>query len=388
MSWLTHFTAALSLTLTISSPVVAKDFLLGEETKGVTISAAEYTNLTVRILLQPRLDTLDLTRARDGNRYDSERDLFIRRAWLDLYGDLIKNLQYAVRLAADNVGRKLVDEETNVLNAYLDYTFFDAFSVRAGKAKLPYSRIGLSPSAKQLLIERPIFAAPGARVFDEYYQPNLLVHGNIWEGVFAYNLAIAQGWDDGETLRPGHTVRHAAPLYAGRVEFSPPGWIEGKQSDAHLGKGRHFTCGISYAVQNGIEFTESSFGEDRDLFGFDLSGHWKSLTAQLEYINWKEDFTEPGKEDVEPRGWYLHAGYFIKGINLEPVVRYEDFDFDSNASDKGAKSWTVGVNWYLKGHSLKISANWVRTKFEQQAPGRLASDDERDIFQFQVQFLF
>jgi hypothetical protein len=372
----------------MSSTAVARDFLLGEETRGVTIRAAEHTNLTVRILLQPRLDTLDLTRTRDGNSYDSETDLFIRRAWLDLYGGLIENLQYAVRLAADNLGRKLIDEESDVLNAYLDYTFLDAFSVRAGKAKLPYSRIGLSPSAKQLLIERPIFAAPGARVFDEYYQPNLLVHGNILQGVFAYNLAIAQGWDDGEILRPGHTVRKADPLYVGRVEFAAPGWIEGKQSDAHLGEGRHFTFGVNYAVQNGIEFTEGSFGEDRDLLGFDLSGHWKSLTVQFEYIHWKVDFTEPDKEDVEPRGWYLQAGYFIKGINLEPVARYEDFDFDSNADDRGSKSWTGGVNWYLKGHSLKLSANWVRTKFEQQALGRLAVDDERDIFQFQVQFLF
>lgn len=284
---------------------MAKDFLLGEETKGVTIRAAEYTNLTVRFLFQPRLDTGDLTRTRDGNRYESETDLFIRRAWLDLYGDLIKNLKYTVRLAADNLERKLIDEETNVLNAYLDYTFLDAFSVRAGKAKLPYSRIGLSPSAKQLFIERPIFAAPGATVFDEYYQPNLLVHGKFFGGIFAYNIAIAQGWDDGETLRPGNTVRKADPLYVGRVEFLPPGWIEEKQSDAYLGEGRHFTFGVNYALQNAIEFTESSFGEDRDLLGFDLSGHWNSLTAQFEYIHWKVDFTEPGKQAVEPRGWYL-----------------------------------------------------------------------------------
>jgi len=388
MNWLRHFPAALLLIVSISTPVLAKDFLLGEETKGVTIRAAEHTNFTARILLQGRLDTGDLIRARDGNRYDSDVDLFVRRAWLDLSGDLLKNLKYAFRYAADNLDRILIPYQSGVLNAYLDYTFFEAFSVRAGKSKLPYSRIGMSPAAKQLLIERPIFAAPVARFFDEYYQPSLLVHGKISEGVFTYNLAIAQGWDDGKTLRPGNTVRKADPLYVGRVEFSPPDWIEEKQSDAHLGKGRHFTFGVNYAVQNRIEFTESLFGEDRDLFGLDLSGHWKSLTAQIEYIRWKVDSTEPGIAAEEPAGWYLQAGYFIKSINLEPVARYESFDIDSNADDWGLKSWTGGVNWYLKGHSLMTSVNWVRTKFEQQAPGRLLDDDERDVFQLQVQLYY
>lgn len=69
-------------------------------------------------------------------------------------------------------------------------------------------------------------------------------------------------------------------------------------------------------------------------------------------------------------------------------MRYDEFDFDSNASDKGAKSWTAGVNWYLKGHSLKLSANWVHTEFERQASGWLASDDSKDVFQIQAQFYF
>jgi hypothetical protein len=49
---------------------------------------------------------------------------------------LLKNLKYAVRLAADNLERKFTDETTDLLNAYLDYTFSDLFSIRAGKAKL------------------------------------------------------------------------------------------------------------------------------------------------------------------------------------------------------------------------------------------------------------
>jgi len=59
----------------LSSIGMANEFLLGEETKGVTINVAEHTNLTVRARLQPRLDFGDLTISRNGSRYESESDL-------------------------------------------------------------------------------------------------------------------------------------------------------------------------------------------------------------------------------------------------------------------------------------------------------------------------
>jgi phosphate-selective porin len=70
------------------------------------------------------------------------------------------------------------------------------------------------------------------------------------------------------------------------------------------------------------------------------------------------------------------------------VARYEEYDQDSNLSDKKEKVLTVGANWYAKGHSLKIGANWAHTTFERQAGGRLAKDNKRDIFQIQVQLYF
>ena len=128
--------------------------------------------------------------------------------------------------------------------------------------------------------------------------------------------------------------------------------------------------------------------EDRNLFGFDLSGHWKGITGQFEYNAWEIDFSESGQKSQKPEGWYIQAGYFIKGINLEPAVRYEEYDQDPNLNDKKEKAWTVGANWYLKGHSLKISANRIHTKFEKEANGMLEKDDGKDNFQLQVQIHF
>jgi phosphate-selective porin OprO/OprP len=269
--------------LLYASPVIAQEFLLGEETKGVKISAAENTNLTIRFRLQPRVDFGDLTKHQDGSRYKSESDQYMRRARLELSGHMIENLRYALHLSADKWGKSGHDDEIKLFYAYLDYTFCDEVIVRVGKAKLPYSRVSLSSSSKQLLIERPVSTESVKKLFDDYYQPNVLVSGRFLEGILAYYLAYGDGWEEGDTLGTGTTVHNADPLFVGRVELSLPGWIEKKKSDAHLGKGRHVTLGVNYATQRSIEYNENIFGEDRNLFGFDISGHWKSMTAQFEY---------------------------------------------------------------------------------------------------------
>ena len=122
--------------------------------------------------------------------------------------------------------------------------------------------------------------------------------------------------------------------------------------------------------------------------GFDLSGHWKGVAAQFEYNWWEEDYTEPGKRSKKPEGWYFQAGYLMDGINLEPALRYEHYDQDASTTEKAEEVWTLGLNWYVKGHSLKISANWVHLEFDRQASGWLDADDARDVFQMQAQLYF
>ena len=388
MNTFRHLAIGLFLIFVISSPVMAQGFVLGDETKGVTISKAEDESLAIRFRLQPRLDFGDLIKSRDGRSYGSESDLYIRRARLESSGNMTKDLKYAVVLSGDKWGKAGHDDKIKLFYAYLDYKLLDTVSVRAGKAKLPYSRVSLSSSSKQLLIERPVSTEAAKKVFDDYYQPNLLLHGKLLEGALVYNLAYGDGWEEDKTLRTGNNVYKAGPLLVGRAELSPPGWMEKKKSDAHLGKGKHLTLGLHYAMQDSIQHNENTFGEDRDLFGFDLSGHWQGITAQFEYNQWQEEYSEPGKGGKEPKGWYLQAGYFINGINLEPAARYEKYDQDSSGNGKTEKVWAVGANWYAKGHSLKISANWVHTKFDRQASGWLAGDDKKDVFQLQAQLYF
>jgi phosphate-selective porin OprO and OprP len=380
---------ALAMLLAAGGTSRAQEFLLGPETRGVVIQAGEDTTLAVRIRLQPRFDAGDLIVSRDGSSYDTETDFYLRRVRLEMTGSLVKNLRYNLTFIGDRTDQAGRNNDARIHYAFLDYRVAESFAVRYGRFKLPYSRIALASSARQLLVERPVSVEAAKRLFGgNFTEAHLLLYGRFGGGIVAYDVAVADGWEPGRTIAGTTTVHKAGLLSVARLAFSPPGWVEAGMSDAHLGKGRHLALGVNAAAQRGIEYAGSEFEEDRTLWGADLSFHAGSLTAQVEYNAWRIEPTDPAAAEVRPRGWYAQLGYFIPGINLEPAVRYEFYEQDSGRDETDQRVLTAGVNWYLKGHGLKIQANYVRIRYDRNAAGFLPGDDTQDIVQVQGQLYF
>lgn len=370
--------------ITLSIPAISSaEYVFGDETKGIKISSND-ADLNVRIRLQPRLDYGDIVSGADY----SESDMYIRRARLELTGHLMEKLKYNLTLAADKWDKIGNSNKVTLLYANVEWRHSEEFGIIVGKDKLPYSRTSLVSSSRQLFIERPASTEAAKKLFgetDAYYQPKIAARGKFLEGVIGYEAALADGWQNSEVIKKvtgnDQKITEAAPLIIGRVELSPPGWVEKSRSEAHLGKGKHLTAGLNYAKQGSIKYADNAntYEEDRSLWGFDLSGHYEGFTGQFEYNSWT---TGPSGSEKKPKGWYAQAGYFIEGTNLEPAVRFETYDTDSNAADKEEKVTTVGVNWYLKGHSFKVSANWAHTDYEE------AGKDSTDVYQAQAQVYF
>src|SRR3990170_4654191 len=392
---MSKFTKLLLIPVTILSLTTAsfaQYFRMGDETKGLKVKISDDTDISIRIRMQPRLDMGDLIKNEAGTSYESEIDSYLRRLRLEIGGNMVKELKYSLVFEADKNGKFASSSgsptnEVKIQIANIDYKFDDAFGVRFGKAKLPYSRVSLSSSSKQLIVERPVSTEAAKKLFDDYYQSNLMFSGKVSEGIFAYNFAIGDGWEPNSTISGTTVVHKSSPLYIAMFEVSPPGWVEASQSDAHLGKGKHLAVGVNYATQKGIEYKTTAFEEDRTLTGLDVSGHWEGFTGQFEYNAFKVESTDTTKNN-EPKGWYIQGGYFVPGINLEPVARYEVYDQDSNSSDKQEKTTTVGINWYLKGHSMKVGLNRASTKYDSSASGWLTNADTKDTYQLQAQLYF
>src|SRR3990170_6139977 len=167
--------------LSLTTASFAQDFSMGEETKGLKVKISDDTDISFRVRLQPRIDMGDLIKSEDGKSNESEMDMYVRRIRLEIGGQLYTNLKYSLVFEADKNGKFASTSgsptnEIKIQTANIDYKFQDAFAVRFGKAKLPYSRVSLTSSSKQLIIERPVSTEAAKKLFDDYYQSHLMLH--------------------------------------------------------------------------------------------------------------------------------------------------------------------------------------------------------------------
>ena len=421
MKSLKVFLAVMLLVASLSANSFADtEFPLGKETKGLSVKIDDDTKFNIRIRLQPRFDigeTSTSLKADDGKSYTSINDMYLRRVRFEMGGNLTKNFKFGAELEADKTGKQDHTASTYAYHLFGDYKFSDTFSLFFGKKKLPYSRVSLSSSSKQLIIERPSVTEDAKKFFGDstghgYYGPQIMLHGKLAEGMFKYYASVTDAWQAGQTTKWTSKVVEKSGLgYIGRVEISPPGWVEEKQSDAHLGEGSHLTLSGHYGAQSGIEYgptktttttaslttgavtstttsTPNNDKEDRTLTGFDLSFHLGGLAIQGEYVSMEITPSTTGTKAIKPNGYYFQAGYYINGTAFEPAFRYEYYNKDSNKTDDDQTTTTFGFNWYPKGHSFKIGANYVVTTFGKGNSSKLTNEDNLSSFQIQSQIYF
>lgn len=366
----------------------ATSFILGDESSGATLKADDIGKIKFRIRLQPRVDMGDLSTPTPAS-YESTKDMYIRRAYLETSGDLTDKLSFKFTLASEKWGKAKGGFTVKLHEAYLKYKLMPEHILLVGKHDLPMTRIASTSSTKQLLIERPAAIEDGKKIFgasDKYEQFQFMLTGSAMDGLIGYAVAVADGWQSGEKLPSGGTVSTSGLLMVARVTAALPGWEEKGQKDSHLGEGRHLVVGASYASEGSIDYVTTG-SEDRLLSGFDVSGHMGPFTGQFEYIRWDIDSSDAAVTDVEALGYYLQGGYYIKGYNLEPAFRYAVYDNNSKLNDMTETETTIGVNYYLKGNSFKVSANWVHTDFDDNVREATLESD-KDVYQFQAQLYF
>ena len=408
---LASFFMALVFVVLSSAESKAADFPYGKETDGYEVKLESGAELKFRFRLQPRFDFGHVSH--DNVDYNTDTDFFLRRTRFETSGKLMSGLDFALSFAADNWDRNNHSSDMELYHAYIDYRLAKFFRVRMGRYKLPMSRIAITSSARQLLIERPTIVEDQKKYFGDFNQTHVGIFGKSDDGSVTFMFAAADGWDsaefDGGTgdavdqdsyiygagyinpLDPALFVKDSDNLLMGKITFSPPGMGEGKQSDAHIGEGKHMTFGGHYALQKSIKVIDAVGGlvddeEDRMTWGAEFSMHQGPLTIQYEYIYKKTESTNSAFER-RSNGWYIQGGYLVPGSTVEVVGRYELNDLRDTQGGWDNEIRTIGLNWYGKGHSYKVGTNWVHTQFDKSS-FELAAENEKDVFQVQAQYYF
>ena len=295
--------------------------------------------LKLNVQLQQRL-TFKSWDESEARGLDDELEFRTRRARLEASGSAVDG-KVSFRLQNDFAGK--FDSEgrraSDLKDAWLQLNMDDA-SFRMGQFKVPFSRQENVSSAKLQFLERSI----ANNRFDHDRNNGAMLHGDM--AGLDYALAVVNGESTGEGRNRGAVDTNV--LGALQVSTTDGDYNRGQES--YPGEdGSGWTAGAAVAIGEGTnaagDFDSLSLNGD---VGFRSGG----TTVQAEYYY---DSTDPsgGGSSIDDTGLYVQAGTFI-AENCEIAGRYSAIFGDSSGSDTDLTEYSIVLNHYLKGHSVKM----------------------------------
>lgn len=273
----------------------------------------------------------------------------------------------------DADGNKSTRVNVMVLDAQYEHVFSDKFSVIGGLQLVSHNRNGLQGAAGLMANDFTYFQYPYNLNPDSPLQNNLGRDlGVNFRGFFAdEKLEYRLGFFSGRTSFEGE---ESSPLRTvGRVVYN----IFDKDksfyySGTNLGKGKTLSIGAGFDTQG----TYSAIGGDVFL-DLPISGsNSLTLNGAYSYISGGNDLTDKytfADKIPTQTTQHLELGYYFKDTKLQPWIRYERQNMNSEDQQTGLlstsdfdkyNSTTVfggGLNYWFNGYNTNMRLSYTTT---------------------------
>lgn len=306
------------------------------------------------------------------NRYDSQgldpaynqdnvakSGFAIPYAVLGFTGNAFGFITYNLSINAAASGQQILQQ------AWADMKVRDAFAVRVGKFKTPYSHAYLTTLGETMFASLP--ESLTASVILPYslnaVTPNIgtgfdlgvELHGLV-AGKFGYQAGVFNGtgpaintatktWSDDWHI--------PSMLYAARLTYQPFGVMPATQGNPNQLNLNKMLVGVSANMN--VESENESTNDFRA--GAEFAWLYNRLYVGAEMYYMHVGFTKRQKisDSYDYLGGYVQAGYFV-GNRVQCCLRYDLYD--RNGLDEGGllNMPAVGVNYFVKGVNLKLQA--------------------------------
>jgi hypothetical protein len=249
--------------------------------------------------------------------------------------------------------------------AWMDLAVSEAFRIRVGKFKVPSHwavqvRLGQSlfprlPSSLLARVNLPFGLNSLTPSIALGFDTGLMVHGLVAKRV-EYQLGVFNGEGIG-TNAPTSTLSddRGIPglLYAGRVAYHALGPVKPEETASLEPAATRLLLSISTSYN--VEANAESSDDFRA--GTEVAFRTRGVYAAAEWYMLRMNFAERQRE-VSARtfmGAYAQVGVDA-GRGIEPIARFEAFDRNSLAARGVLLLPALGLNYYLSGQNLKLSA--------------------------------
>lgn len=285
-------------------------------------------------------------------------------AVLGFTGKAYSMVTYNLSVNASKSGGELLQQ------AWFDVRPTRGFGVKVGKFKTPFSHAYLTTLGETLMPNLP--SSLTATTIMPYtlnavtpkigtgFDLGAMVHGNIgkWWGYEAglFNGTGASINTSTKTISDDWHI--PSLLYATRVTWSPMGVMPATQGNPKMLNLNKLMVAASANIN--VESESESTNDTR----LGLEGAWLYnrlyLGAELYYMH--VGFTKRQKIHNSFNYWggYVQGGYFVSP-QAQLALRYDFLDRNGTSKDGLLNMPAVGVNYFIKGTGLKVSAMYQYT---------------------------
>ena len=365
--------------------------------------------------------------------------ILLRRARPILSGTVFRDFDFLFvpEFGGGTPGASSSATTPSIYDAYVNYRYSPAFQIQAGKFKAPVGLEQLQADVNISFNERSLVTdlVPNRDLGFE-------LHGDIAGGVLSYAAGIFNGVGDGRNS--SNIGFQDDREFNGRL-FIQPFKLTSLKPLQNLGFGVGGSWGDA-SITNTLGLPNTTggslpgyFTDGQQQFFAYTNGvvasrtHWR-LSPQAsyyygpfgligEYVISDQDVRRGSQSaDLQNTAWEISGGWVLTGEDatfngvtpkhpfnphngqwgaLQVVGRYADLDIDNAAfpifanpaSASEARSWAVGLNWYLN-RNIRVNASYSHTSFTggaggapSTAPGSVSSHPE-DVFFTRVQLAF
>ncbi|WP_066756600.1 porin [Crocinitomix algicola] len=312
-----------------------------------------------------------------------ESNFLLRRSRLKFNGfAFLPSLKYKVELGLSNrdIGGGTSSEYSNaprfILDAYLDWNFYQNFTLRVGQSKLPGNRERVISSGDLALVDRSLLNSRYNIDRDIGLQ---LKHHFTFGKNFLVREIVAFSQGEGRNITVGNIGGYE---YTFRLEMLPFGKFDSKGDYVGGGLTRpnspKLAVGVTYDInedaprqrgQGGhfIKNLDGSYaGETLYTFFGDLMFKYKGLSVMVEYAHKTTEDGTPSVFDKYNENFLIGRHYTGKGVNVqagwlfknnyELTTRFTQINPNSSI-EKEEKEYTIGLSKYIVGHKLKVQTD-------------------------------
>ena len=351
--------------MTQENAELKKQLGLKEEPTPVSVqTSGKVTKLAVGGFLQVQSEF----GAAADQRFVGVRDrIFFRRARIQVAGEIADDFEFKaeIDLQGNTLGAA-AGHLTRANEIYVGWKKYPFAKLRIGQLKPAFGAEQQQSDLTGMTIERSLASD---RISDGR-QIGVRVGGDWPVGWLNYTLFIGNGNGANSSANDNSKFARSA-----RVVLT-----------ARNEKEHKLLFGVDGFWTDDDGVSKSGLGLAGNLFtgrraGWGVDAEWRAGDFELTGELLQSRFQPRGAAEFEARGWHLTAGYFLLPRQLQVVVRRETFDPNTAVDGDDARSWTFGLNYFIKGDDLAVKTNYLVGR----GPGAVG-DEGRWVTRLQVVF--